>query len=79
MCLFGLPHLQTELPRVRAVAVDNTRWWLRQAPFVGLRLDAFKHLDRQTARAITRMVQRQRAGTIVIAERWVQSFRIARF
>ncbi|HEY1097807.1 MAG TPA: alpha-amylase family glycosyl hydrolase [Myxococcota bacterium] len=69
-CLFGLPDLQTELPRVRSVVVDNTRWWLRQAPFVGVRLDAFKHIDRQTALAITRMAHRQRAGTMVIAERW---------
>ena len=69
-CIFGLPDLATEDPRVRAVVVDNTRWWLQQAPFVGVRLDAFKHLDTPTAMAITSALHATRPGTVVIAERW---------
>lgn len=69
-CLFGLPDLQTEDPRVRAAVVDDVVWWLQQAPFVGVRLDAFKHIDGDTARAITSAVHQARPGTQVIAERW---------
>ncbi len=69
-CLFGLPDLATEDPRVRAVVVDNTRWWLQQAPFVGVRLDAIKHIDVATATAITAAVHATRPTTMVIAERW---------
>jgi glycosidase len=69
-CLFGLPDLQTEDPRVRQIVVDNTIWWLQQAPFVGVRLDAFKHIDLDTARAITSAVHAHTPKAIVIAERW---------
>jgi len=69
-CLFGLPDLRTEDPRVRAAVVDDVRWWLRLAPFAGVRLDAFKHIDNDTARAITAAVHEVRPGAAVIAERW---------
>jgi glycosidase len=69
-CLFGLPDLRTEDPRVRQIVVDNTVWWLKQAPFVGVRLDAFKHIDRETARAITAAIHAQNKRAVVIAERW---------
>lgn len=69
-CLFGLPDLRTEDPRVRQSVVDNTVWWLKQAPFVGVRLDAFKHIDLDTARAVTAAVHAQQPGAVVIAERW---------
>jgi alpha-amylase len=69
-CLFGLPDLRTEDPRVRAAVVDDVRWWMRLAPFVGVRLDAFKHIDQPTAIAIRSGVHAERPGTMVIAERW---------
>ncbi len=69
-CLFGLPDLRTEDPRVRQAVVDDVAWWLRLAPFAGLRLDAFKHIDRETAVAITSMAHRERPGVVVVAERW---------
>lgn len=69
-CLFGLPDLKTEDPRVRAAVVDDVVWWLGQAPFAGVRLDAFKHIDGDTARAITGAAHQARPGTLVIAERW---------
>lgn len=69
-CLFGLPDLQTEDPRVRAAVVDDVRWWLRQVPVAGVRLDAFKHLDTETARAITTAVHDDAPAARVIAERW---------
>lgn len=69
-CLFGLPDLQTEDPRVRAAVVDDVAWWARRVPVAGVRLDAFKHLDRDTARAITAAIHHARPGAMVIAERW---------
>lgn len=69
-CLFGLPDLATEDPRVRAVVGDDVAFWARRVPLAGLRLDAFKHIDRDTARAITARVHALRPGALVIAERW---------
>jgi glycosidase len=69
-CLFGLPDLRTEDPRVRAAVVDDAAWWARRVPVAGVRLDAFKHLDRATARALTSAIHDARPGALVIAERW---------
>jgi glycosidase len=69
-CLFGLPDLRTEDPRVRAAVVDDVGWWLQQAPFAGVRLDAFKHIDIDTAVALTARIHSTRPGAVVIAERW---------
>jgi glycosidase len=69
-CLFGLPDLATEDPRVRAIVVEDVAFWARRVPLAGLRLDAFKHIDRDTARAITARVHALRPGALMIAERW---------
>ncbi len=66
-CLFGLPDLQTEDERVRAIVVDKTLWWARQAPLAGFRIDAFKHVDRATSTALRAAVP---PGFFTLAEEW---------
>jgi glycosidase len=69
-CIFGLPDLQTEDPRVRAAVVEDAAFWARRVPVAGIRLDAFKHIDRDSARAITAAIHAARPGALVVAERW---------
>lgn len=71
-CLFGLPDLQTEDPRVRTVVAERTAWWAKQArrKLAGIRLDAFKHIDRATAVAVADAVGSESAGLTVVAEEW---------
>ncbi|MDP2341769.1 MAG: alpha-amylase family glycosyl hydrolase [Deltaproteobacteria bacterium] len=69
-CLFGLPDLATEEERIQAVVVDKTLWWVRQAPIAGFRIDAFKHVDRQTSSAIRQGARALRPGFFTLAEQW---------
>lgn len=69
-CLFGLPDLATEDPRIRAAIVDDAVSWVRRVDVAGVRLDAFKHIDRDTARGLTTAIHDARPGALVIAERW---------
>jgi glycosidase len=69
-CLFGLPDLATEDPRVREIVAGDAAFWARRIGVAGVRLDAFLHLDRDAARAITGAIHAARPGAVVIAERW---------
>jgi glycosidase len=69
-CLFGLPDLATEDPRVRAIVVERTAAWARDHPFAGFRLDALKHVDRSLARDVGRAARVFRPGFFTVAEHW---------
>lgn len=69
-CLFGLPDLETEDPRVRALVVERTAAWARDIPLAGFRFDAFKHVKPDVFRAIRGEVGRVRPQFFTIAEHW---------
>lgn len=71
-CLFGLPDLATEDPRVRAIVVEQTAWWAKLAMhrLRGMRFDAFKHVDRDTAKAVRAAVAKASDDFTVVAEDW---------
>jgi glycosidase len=69
-CLFGLPDLQTDDPRVQAVVVDRTVTWARDEALAGMRIDALKHGGHDVARAIRDGARDARPGFFTIAEHW---------
>jgi glycosidase len=69
-CLFGLPDLRTEDPRVAAIVVERTVAWARTDAFAGFRIDAIKHVGRDVARAIRDGARAARPGFFTIAEHW---------
>jgi alpha-amylase len=69
-CLFGLPDLQTEDPRVQAVVVDRTVAWARDVDLAGFRFDAFRHVGADVFRAIRSEARTHRPGFFTFAEIW---------
>lgn len=69
-CLFGLPDLETETPRVREIVVERTARWARDFDLAGFRLDAFKHVTPDVFREIRHAVQGARPSFFTLAEHW---------
>lgn len=74
-CLFGLPDLRSEDPRVRALVVDWTTSWVERFGVDGFRLDAAKHVPPELlwevhdrAERLTRA--RGAPGFLALAEHW---------
>jgi len=74
-CLFGLPDLRTEDPRVRAVVVERTVAWARDFGLAGFRLDALKHVGPDVARDIGKGARAMSSsgigpGFFIVGEHW---------
>lgn len=69
-CLFGLPDLQTEDPRVQAIVVARTVAWAKDFDLDGFRFDAFRHVGADVFRAIRSGARAQRPGFFALAEIW---------